>query len=570
VGDVIQDRYLVQNVLGRGGYGVTYLIEDLKLKGKRRALKEIPELLFDEHEVNLLSLLDHPSIPDIIDRFVHEGMVYLVLEFGGARTLGDECQRLGGRIPFPMLLPWIRQLCESLSYLHSQSPPIIHRDLKPENILLSDTDRIMLIDFGIAKGFSADDTTRVTAQAVSHGFSPPEQVLGSGTDERSDIYALGATLYYLLSGEVPPPAHERVAGKELRTISDIVPGIPLAIDELLASTLSLNIHYRPATVEEFRRVVDVLDVPHATGASLTNRTVKADLRTGSGSSGLPLGQSIQGVKISTGEPVPVMDSDTLVEWRPRRRLWPVLSACAIALVLLSVAGYSYWQREKTAPSPAVETVKEATAKLPDAPKPEQPGAPAPQNPSAPQGSDSNSGSPLMMPVHVTLPQESDTIGGASSVAPAPVAPAPGDMAVSSLPEGNVPEGNVPEETKRETPMPAKTGIVRLPAKMEAPPQVMSSSQPSAQDILEQRRRSEPLGTPGVSALSPAPAPAPARERPKPPVSQKKSSQVQNRADNERFIRNVAPLLESEPRPMPGPDAGRLPHFPNPGRLGSPW
>jgi len=98
-GEIIEGRYGVKSVLGRGGFGATYLVEDLRLNGKRRALKEVPELMFDEYETMLLSRLDHPSIPDIIDRSVACGMVYLVLEFGGSRTLGSELKRLQGRIP---------------------------------------------------------------------------------------------------------------------------------------------------------------------------------------------------------------------------------------------------------------------------------------------------------------------------------------------------------------------------------------------------------------------------------------------------------------------------------------
>ena len=114
VGDIIQERYRVKSVLGKGGFGATYLVEDLKLNRKRRALKEVPELLFDEYETSLLSRLNHPSIPDIIDRSMVDGMVYLVLEFGGNRTLGTERKRLDGRIPLATLLPWMRQLCDVL------------------------------------------------------------------------------------------------------------------------------------------------------------------------------------------------------------------------------------------------------------------------------------------------------------------------------------------------------------------------------------------------------------------------------------------------------------------------
>jgi serine/threonine protein kinase len=242
--------------LGKGGFAATYLANDLRLNGKKRALKEIPEALFDEYETGILSQLDHPSIPDITDRLIADGMIYLVLEFGGSRTLDSERKRRGGQIPLELLLPWIRQLCEVLTYLHARTPPIVHRDLKPGNILLDDNDRIMLIDFGIAKESKASEETRTLARAASHGFSPPEQVMGTGTDPRSDIYALAATFYALLTGTIPPAAHERIAGKEVVPTSQLIKGVPETVDKAILQALDLNANRRPQTAQTFSRMLD--------------------------------------------------------------------------------------------------------------------------------------------------------------------------------------------------------------------------------------------------------------------------------------------------------------------------
>jgi len=249
-GDLMLERYRVEKVLGKGGFATTYLVEDLRLNGKKRAIKEIPELLYDETETEMLSRLNHPSIPDIIDREQVGNMVYLVLELGGGRTLESERRGRGGHIPLEVLLPWMLQLGEVIKYLHSQDPPIIHRDLKPDNVLLDDRDRIMLIDFGIAKQSNEAGATRTIARAATQGYSPPEQALGTGTDPRSDVYALAATAYALLTGQVPPPAHERVAGAELVPIAELVPEIPPVVGDTLTQALNLNINRRPATVEE--------------------------------------------------------------------------------------------------------------------------------------------------------------------------------------------------------------------------------------------------------------------------------------------------------------------------------
>ena len=255
-GDIVLDRYRIEELLGKGGFAATYLVKDLRLNGRRRALKEIPESRYDQTEMEVLSELSHPTIPDIIDRIDHGGMVYLVLEFGGGRTLEDERRHQGGHIPFAAFRPWLLQLGDVLAYLHGQKPPIIHRDLKPDNILLDDQDRIMLIDFGIAKQTMAGGQTRTLARAATHGFSPPEQALGTGTDPRSDVYALAATAYCLLTGRVPPAAHERVAGQELAPPSQLVQGIPPLVEEAIMQALSLNINLRPATVAQFLRPLD--------------------------------------------------------------------------------------------------------------------------------------------------------------------------------------------------------------------------------------------------------------------------------------------------------------------------
>ncbi len=255
VGEVFHDRYQIKQVLGKGGFGATYLVDDLRV-GKHRALKEVPELLFDKYEASLLGRLDHPAIPDIIDNLVANGMRYMVLKFGGSRTLGSERKSSPDRrIPLTKLLPWVRQLCEVLVYLHSQNPPVIHRDLKPDNILLNEDERIMLIDFGIAKEFSSEHT-RASANAVSESFSSPEQVAGTGTDMRADIYSLGATFYALLTGTNPPGAFSRLSGQELVAPSQIVADMPPEVDNAIMKALNLKKEDRQQSVNEFADALD--------------------------------------------------------------------------------------------------------------------------------------------------------------------------------------------------------------------------------------------------------------------------------------------------------------------------
>lgn len=272
-GAIVHDRYRIVQLLGRGGFGSTYLVEDMKLGNKRRALKEVPEPMYDEHETRILAKLNHPSVPDITDRAVGDGMIYLVLEFGGSRTLETVRRSYPEkRVPLAQLAPWVRQLCDVLAYMHAQQPPIVHRDLKPGNILLDDQDRVMLIDFGIAKEAVASEQTRALGRAVTHGYSPPEQAMGTGTDARSDVYALGATIYYMLTGQRPPGAAERIQGTEVTPASRFADGLPPAVDRALLQALSLNPNERQQNVHEFGKAFDY-DVPTVKTYDLSERTV---------------------------------------------------------------------------------------------------------------------------------------------------------------------------------------------------------------------------------------------------------------------------------------------------------
>ncbi|WP_323696947.1 serine/threonine protein kinase [Thiorhodovibrio litoralis] len=336
-GQVVNERYKVTGLLGRGGFGVTYLVDDLLVEGKRRALKEIPEILFDEYETRLLGRLNHPAIPDITDRFSDQGMNCLVLEFGGNRTLRSEQKRYGGRIPLPVLLPWIRQLSEAIIYLHNQNPPIIHRDLKPDNILLDDNDRVMLIDFGIAKEAVAEGMTRTLGRAASQGFSPPEQVLGTGTDERSDVYSLGAVVYNLLTGTMPVAAYDRVTGSLLEPIKEVLPDVPPEVDAAVLKALELNINLRHESISALMQCLDPVQqsAPVEPGSetmildpSLDQLTAFGNRNDTSASAPLP------SLRLPTGRSAPpVSEADSSP--RQQKQLW---IGAGVGLLLIAAAG----------------------------------------------------------------------------------------------------------------------------------------------------------------------------------------------------------------------------------------
>jgi branched-chain amino acid transport system substrate-binding protein len=245
-GTVLIDRYRIVRLLGQGGFGAVYRVWDLHLNGPF-ALKEnldaSPEATRQfAREAQILANLGHPNLPRVTDHFsLPDQGQYLVMEYVEGEDLEEKrckstCQPAGS-LPEEQVLTWISQILDALEYLHRQDPPIIHRDIKPANIRITPQGRATLVDFGIAKIFNPILKTTVGARAITPGFSPLEQYGQGATDARSDIYALGATLYVLLTGQTPPESIARAWKDPLQPPEQLNPGLSpsvcLAIDKAL-------------------------------------------------------------------------------------------------------------------------------------------------------------------------------------------------------------------------------------------------------------------------------------------------------------------------------------------------
>jgi serine/threonine protein kinase len=215
---ILQGRYRILRQLGQGGMGAVYEAIDQRLD-TTIALKEtlfVEEKLRKqfEREARLLARLHHPALPRVSDHFAESEGAFLVMQYIAGDDLAEMIARRRGPFPLEQALLWADQLLDALDYLHTQDPQIIHRDIKPQNLKLSSRGQIILLDFGLAKG-QLSDVSRVTTSASIFGYTPNyaplEQVQGLGTDPRSDIYALAATLYHLLTGVKPPDALTRAA-----------------------------------------------------------------------------------------------------------------------------------------------------------------------------------------------------------------------------------------------------------------------------------------------------------------------------------------------------------------------
>ena len=292
-GAVLQDRYVVDRSIGRGGMGAVYLALDQRL-GSRVALKET--FFSDDHlrkaferEARLLASLRHPALPRVSDHFAEAEGQFLVMEY----IAGDDLEqmlaaRACGFAPAEVLT-WADQLLDGLDYLHTQQPPIIHRDIKPQNLKLTDRGQIILLDFGLAKGAASGMTQVSGASSIlgyTPGYAPLEQIQGAGTDARADLYSLAATLYRLLTNTAPPDALKRAttvldgASEPLIPASEINPQVSVPVAMVLHGAMSLKRSDRPATATEMRNALR-----KASEASpISTRVLDASVTTPAGSS----------------------------------------------------------------------------------------------------------------------------------------------------------------------------------------------------------------------------------------------------------------------------------------------
>lgn len=298
INQTLQERYQIIRQLGHGGMGAVYEAKDTRL-GASVAIKEIlfeldsgsnlkqQELvrLAFEREAKILASLHHEAFPRVTDYFSEQNRQFLVMEL----IRGDDLVELleKHRSPFSLeeVLRWAEQLLDALDYLHTRNPPIIHRDIKPQNLKLTARGKIVLLDFGIAKGAENKTQTSITNHtfvAVTLNYSPIEQIFrvldstfrnviesGHGErvgnvsqqtiDARSDLYALGATLYHLITGQVPVDSLKRTlenwAGNSdiLPNPSEVNPNIPAEISAVLLKAMEIEREDRFASAREMHQ-----------------------------------------------------------------------------------------------------------------------------------------------------------------------------------------------------------------------------------------------------------------------------------------------------------------------------
>ena len=263
-GSVIHDRYVVEKVLGRGGFSAVYLVRDQRVRQNLFALKELIDPQKRERErftfeAEVLRRVDHPSLPRVYRVFEDDAnnRAYILMDYiEGPNLEVLRRQQAEKRFSVQQVLSIMGPIMNAVAYLHQQRPPIIHRDIKPANIIVPTSgDEAVLVDFGIAKEFDPESTTTAVRHA-SPGYGSPEHY-ATGTNPRTDIYSLGATIYSLLTGHVPTDAFYRVTQMgsrgidPLEPIDNYAPNVPRHMADAIYRAMELDSDKRYPTVQEF-------------------------------------------------------------------------------------------------------------------------------------------------------------------------------------------------------------------------------------------------------------------------------------------------------------------------------
>ncbi|MBI3537458.1 MAG: SUMF1/EgtB/PvdO family nonheme iron enzyme [Chloroflexi bacterium] len=260
----LEKRYRIRAVLGEGGMSRVYLADDARLKIKV-AIKE--NLQTSEgarrqftQEAEILARLSHPNLPRVSDYFSDDETTrqYFVMDFIAGDDLAKVIQR-ERVLAETTALDWIAQILDALEYLHGQKPPVLHRDIKPYNIKITPAGKAMLVDFGIAKIYDPRELTRTGARAFTPGYASPEQH-SLHTEERSDIYSVGATLYTMLTGAVPPEAPLRVSGvKNLIPPRELNTAISRRAEMVMMTAMEVETKRRWASAAQMRAELRLSD-----------------------------------------------------------------------------------------------------------------------------------------------------------------------------------------------------------------------------------------------------------------------------------------------------------------------
>ncbi len=374
-GMLLQDRYQINRPLGQGGMGSVYEALDLRLsalvavKGNLLAGEEVRKAF--EREAQLLANLHHPALPRVTDYFAQGESLFLVMDF----IPGSDLKSLLDLRPKPFtweeICSWLPDLLAALTYLHTREPQVLHRDIKPSNLKLAPSGEVYLLDFGLARGTIGHMTAGTLSRSV-FGYSPHysslEQIQGERTTVQSDLYALGATLYFLLTKTLPADALTRVTAHleeepdPLLPLEQVLAEIAPRVAQAIHRTLALKPFDRPRSVAEFQQ--------EALLPGLENRFDATPQQTPTpevAAPHLPVAKEVGEVETKS-----VQRSALPLDRNPPHSVFPAASkllAWAAAFVVVCLTIYALFFRSTTKPlsSPPIPIVTPTLAAVPSPP-----------------------------------------------------------------------------------------------------------------------------------------------------------------------------------------------------------
>ncbi len=288
-------RFVVESVLGRGGFGITYAVRDERLQ-RQVAVKELfPESAIRHgsivltppqaraafrdartrflDEARVLARFSHPAIVRVFEVFEEHNTAYLVMELLQGRTLSQLVRERRQPLTEAEALDVAARIGGALRVVNAAG--VLHRDLNPANLVLTDSGRLVLIDFGLARSFESG--TQNFTRVVTPGYAPPEQYVGSGRfGPPSDVYGLAATLYRLVTLTMPVPAVDRQAGKPLPSPRRLAPTVGKELSDALLDGLELDPGHRPQTIDAFLARLNIPDASLPSRSMLLDRFPPAD------------------------------------------------------------------------------------------------------------------------------------------------------------------------------------------------------------------------------------------------------------------------------------------------------
>ncbi|MEG4056889.1 MULTISPECIES: protein kinase domain-containing protein [unclassified Microcoleus] len=357
IGKTLQGgKYTLEQELGRGGFGITfranhrYLGQPVVIKTLNESLRQQPNFAeFDrkfQDEARRLASCVHPNIVRVSDFFVEDGQPYMVMDYIAGQNLGDV---VGSNHPLPenLAILYITQIGAALKVVHQKG--LLHRDVKPQNILLRQgTQEVVLIDFGIAREFTPGATQSHT-NMVSDGYAPPEQYFAQGKyTPATDVYGMAATLYTLLTAQVPVAAILRTS-QPMPSPRDLQPQLSTTVSQAVMRGMTVEAQNRPASVDEWLSLLQ--GQPPGAASPSTGPTVAVIPGHGPQS---PAGSRTAPAVVSSGD--------------SNRKVWWILGFVAIALIVAGFVGIArvLLNRPSSEPAPVAQDDRTSAPADPDA------------------------------------------------------------------------------------------------------------------------------------------------------------------------------------------------------------